>query len=259
MKAVGRLLWIAAGAAIAFGLWRDLTTPRAPTAPVADANVPPSADAAVDAGVAADVVAGTRTDAAVDAPSDAPEPEDALPLAPLYTVDEALDDALAGPLTFIGTGDWYGLFSIHACAYRNDRVIVVNEYCTGKEMPAFGLTVLSPTRGRTHVYAEAEAPISTVERSAYFSFRVETEPPAADPLSLAFTYAELRAWDERRALARKEVCFVGTDGKGCLADAAAPNVEAWSAAGAAFVAEPGARWRRIVEALRARAPRDRRR
>lgn len=250
---VGGLLWIAAGASVAFLMWRDLTTPPSVDAGTSkvEHSTPPPPPVAPPPDAALDSPAAVPADAAV--------PEDAPPLAPLYTIDEALDDALSGPLTFIGTGDWYGLFSIHACAYRNARVIVVNEYCTAKETPAFGLTVLSPTRGRTHVYAEAEAPISTVERRDYLAFRVETEAPAAEPISLAVTYAELRAWDERRALARSGACYVGTDGKGCLDAPAASNIESWTTAGEAFVAEPGDRWRRIVKALRARSARDRRR
>ena len=60
-------------------------------------------------------------DAAVPMVADAPT------AVPLYTITEALDDVAASPLEFIGTGAWFGNASIHACAYRNTRVIVVNE------------------------------------------------------------------------------------------------------------------------------------
>src|SRR3954465_11720024 len=59
----------------------------------------------------------------------------------IYALDEALNDALSGPLTHIGTGPWTGNARVHACAYRNERVIVVNVYCTLKEVKAFRVDV----------------------------------------------------------------------------------------------------------------------
>ena len=61
--------------------------------------------------------------------------------AVLYPLDEALQDALAGTWQHLGTGSWYGNSRVHACVYRNDRVFVVNVYCTLKEPNAFRLDV----------------------------------------------------------------------------------------------------------------------
>src|SRR5262245_14985255 len=55
----------------------------------------------------------------------------------LYAADEALRDVLSGELEYIGTGRWPGVERSSACAFRNQRVLVVNAYCTLKETPAF--------------------------------------------------------------------------------------------------------------------------
>src|SRR3954447_22582932 len=59
------------------------------------------------------------------------------PEAGLYSLNEALQDALSGPWTYVGTGPWTGNQRVKACAYRNERVLVVNVYCTIKEVKAF--------------------------------------------------------------------------------------------------------------------------
>src|SRR5690349_16928141 len=66
----------------------------------------------------------------------------------LYTAEEALRDVLSGELQFIGTGRWPGVERSRACAFRNERVVVVNAYCTLNEVQAFRIDVYSPERGR---------------------------------------------------------------------------------------------------------------
>ena len=44
----------------------------------------------------------------------------------IYGLNEALRDALSGPLVHVGTGPWTGNARVKACAYHNDRVLVVN-------------------------------------------------------------------------------------------------------------------------------------
>lgn len=201
----------------------------------------PHVPVVVDAGVD-----GTAVDVALDAP-----------LAPLYTVTEALEDVLASPLKFIGRGEWFGNASIHACAYRNARVIAVNVYCTAKETPALSLVVLSPTRGRVVIYAEADGAISTLSRADYFTFRVEVEPPLeADPFKPTFTYAELRAWDERRYEASEGACWYA-DAEGC-SGGLEPQLAAWSPSAKSLIAEPPATWYRLTKDLHAMAVRDHR-
>lgn len=243
---LGLLFWLAAAAAVGFLIWRDLTTPRSsPSSPAAGsgsavAPEPPPSRPVVDA--------ATPTDASTE-----PDPLDA-PATPLYTITEALDDVLSGPLVFVGTGEWFGNYSIHACVYRNARVFVVNVYCTAKETPAFSLVVLSPSRGRVVAYAEADVAISTLVREGYNTFRVEAQEAALDPLALSFTYAELRAWDERRYNTYAPACWVETSAT------CPPELEsllaAWAPAGDAFIAAPPPTWYRLVKDLHTRAVRD---
>lgn len=252
-------VWLTAGAIVVVLIYRDLANRKhapatgsngsndvSPT--TIDASVAPPADAiTVEPSVVVD--AGTPADAeqvAIDAP----------PPVSLYAVSEALDDVASGKLEFIGTGAWFGNFSIHACAYRNARVIVVNEYCTVKEQPALGLTVLSPTRGRMKIYAEGNAAISTLDRSGYFTFRVEVQPPLEDdPITLAITYDELNAWAERRYNSRAGECWYGDDA-GCSGSL---SPQPWDESTKEFLDEPPATWFALVKDLHARAIRDSRR
>jgi hypothetical protein len=179
----------------------------------------------------------------------------------LYSLDEALEDALSGPWTHIGTGPWPGNHRVHACAYRNERVIVVNVYCTIKEVKAFRVDVFSPTRGRVRIYAEAKAPISTLTRRDYFTFNAETEPAPGPrtrlpPVTLTMSFPELTSYDGRRYQSFLPSCYGGVEiGRrqgGCLRDLA-PRASEWSATNRAFLREPPEQWYRIVREMRALA------
>ena len=224
-------------ALLAVGCYRDASPPSPPTTPTTTASPPLE----------------------VAAP---PEP------GGIYALDEAVADALDGPWQHVGTGDWFGIFRIHACVYRNRRVFIVNIYCTKQEMTSFGLVVLSPARGRAYIYAEATAPISGLQRRDYFTFKGEAEPAHADerlpPLELGFSYRELRAWDERRYNHYLPACYGGVEmarragGRpqgGCLKELEA-SAPAWIARNRAFLDEPPAGWYRLIRELRARAPAD---
>ena len=69
----------------------------------------------------------------------------------LYDADEALRDVLSGELQHVGTGRWPGVERSRACAFRNERVLIVNVYCTLNETPALRLEVYSPERGRVRI------------------------------------------------------------------------------------------------------------
>ena len=201
---------------------------------------------------------------ATEPPATAPPqtPPAAAP-APMYTLEEALADVFAGPLTYVGTGDWTGIARIKSCVYRNDRVFVVNVYCTLKEMPAFGMAVLSPTRGRVYFYAEAKKPISALRRNDYFTFLGEAEPALVDAnvpaLDLAFTYDQLRAWDQKRYKRFAPACAVGTELKkaqaSCVGDLKS-QTDAWVGRNKPFVDAPPADWYKAVKEMRGRAQKD---
>lgn len=213
-----------------------------PVAPVAasDAAVTEMADGAimmVDAGRAV-----AMTDAAVEAPS-----------VTLYTVVDALADAKSSPLKRIGIGAWPGNFSIKGCIYRNDRVFVVDVYCTYKEQTAFSVVVISPDKGEVRLYAEANDPISTIDRSDYFSFYAESYPVLSTmpaPTLKDATFDDVTTWqqklyDSRILLPAMSAC--STQMRTCDQD------EDWQDAATEFVAEPTDDWKWVVDQLRNRA------
>jgi len=192
-----------------------------------------------------------------------PAPVEVRPPEPagIYALGEALQDALSGPLTYVGTGPWTGNARVKACAFRNERVLVVNVYCTIKEVKAFRVDVFSPARGRVRIYAEAKAPISTLTRRDYFTFTAESEPapgPRArlPPVTLTMSFDELLAYDGRRYKAFLPSCFGGVEiGRrqgGCLKGLSGHASE-WAEANRAFLREPPQDWYRVVNQLRALA------
>lgn len=181
----------------------------------------------------------------------------------VYNLDEALADAFSSPWTFVGTGEWFGMFKVNACVYRNDRVFIVNIYCTLKEKRAFGLVVLSPTRGRAHIYAEGERPISETRRPDWMTFKGEANIAVVDDrvpaLRLDFTYTQLREWDEKRYYRHSAGCFGGVEIKrpqgGCL-HGLDDHAAAWAARNKAFFDAPNDDWYRMVKEMRARVVKD---
>jgi hypothetical protein len=179
----------------------------------------------------------------------------------IYALDEALGDALSGPLTYIGTGPWTGNHRVLACAYRNERVIVVNVYCTVTEVKAFRVDVFSPARGRVRIYAEARAPISGLTRRDYFTFTAESEPAPGPrsgltPIPLTATFPQLVDYDRRRYQRFLPSCYGGVEINrrqgGCLRELSSHASE-WARANRAFLEAPPEDWYRLVRDLRALA------
>lgn len=169
----------------------------------------------------------------------------------LYSLDEAVADALASPLVFIGKGGWPGLFKVLSCAYRNDRVIVVDTYCTERERKSFEVRIFSPTRGLVSIYAEAKVPISTLARQDYLTFSSTTFPPAALPLPLSLSYEELVGYAEAHGRLRLRICSGGMQGArplGCEKQLAAYEPD-FVARNAPFLKEPPDRWYQLVRHL----------
>ncbi|HEY6878022.1 MAG TPA: hypothetical protein VI299_08375 [Polyangiales bacterium] len=177
----------------------------------------------------------------------------------LYSAQDALRDLLSSPLQHIGTGRWPGIRRMFACAYRNQRVLVVDAYCAPAEKQAFRVDVYSPSRGRVRLYAETRGTVSTRRREDYFTFMVESEPPltpASPPLTIPFP--ELSAYEQQRYDAFLPACFAGQElqrsREGCLGALSARS-RAWSEQHRAFVAHPSEDFYRAVRELRALAVR----
>ncbi|MFT3926650.1 MAG: hypothetical protein QM778_29165 [Myxococcales bacterium] len=185
------------------------------------------------------------------------------PVLELYTAEAALDDALSESLEYVGTGQWHGTERTPACVFRNARVFVVNVYCTPQDAQAVQFEVFSPLRGFARIYAESKGLVSGQARASYFTFMVENEPaPRAGsvlgPLRLAMSFAELRAYDERRYSAFLPACYVGTkfdQGQlGCLGALKARAPE-WAERNRAFVQSANGAWYSLVRTMRSLAVR----
>ena len=183
--------------------------------------------------------------------------------AGLYSAQEALRDVLSGPLEYIGTGRWPGVERSKACAYRNQRVLIVNAYCTLTETQAFRIEVYSPERGRVRIYAETRGVVSTHPRSDYFTFMVESGPPPSaaahlPSLSLSMPYDELRRYEQKRYEAYLPGCFGGQQNSrpigGCLG-VLAPRQSEWTEENRGFLEQANDDWYRVVRDLRALATR----
>lgn len=185
--------------------------------------------------------------------------------APLYTLDEVFTDVTSTPLTYVGTGEWFGLFHVYSCVYKNAKVFVVNIYCTKtREKTAFGMVVLSPTRGRGYLYAEAQGkPISPLRRADYITYRFEAETIPVDEklaaLSLGWSFAELRKWDETRYNRYPPGCFAGIEIKrpvnGCMQQLKEFE-QSWPDSHKAILADPPEVYYRLVTDFRTRAKRE---
>jgi hypothetical protein len=194
-------------------------------------------------------------------------PETRLPEPPLkqgmYSAQGALRDVLSGELEYIGTGTWPGVERLRACAFRNQRVLVVNAYCSLYEQPAFRLEVYSPEHGRVRIYAEARGAVSDKLRRDYFTFMVEGSPPpeaAAQlpALRLEMPYDELRRYEQQRYAAYLPSCYAGEQNErpvgGCLG-ALAPRHDEWTDTHRAFLDAASDDWYVVVRKLRTLASR----
>ena len=115
------------------------------------------------------------------------------PQSGLYSAQEALRDVLSGELEYIGTGRWPGVERSRACAFRNQRVVVVNAYCTLNEAQAFRIEVYSPTRGRVRS-CRIERRVAS-RRGDYSHLGREQLPPDRSehsPLTLAMPSEQMR-------------------------------------------------------------------
>lgn len=181
----------------------------------------------------------------------------------LYSAEEALHDTLSGELEYIGTGRWPGVERSRACAFRNQRVVIVNAYCTLYEPQAFRVDVYSPDRGRVRIYAETTGAVSRRERRDYFTFMVESSPAPDSKahipqLTLAMPYEALRGYEQRRYEAFLPSCYGGEQNErrvgGCLGSLG-PRAGEWNARNRAFLERPNDDWYRVIREMRTLAAR----
>jgi hypothetical protein len=183
------------------------------------------------------------------------------PVEGLYAVDEALRDALSSPWQHVGTGRWPGISRMYSCAFRNERVLIVNVYCGTTAVRAFRVDIYSPERGRVSIYAEASGPIVARTRHQYFTFMAESEPqpgPEAHMPALALTmsFAQLRAYDKQRYGAYLPACYGGQQHarlRGACLGALAARSSEWAQRNRPFLERASDDWYRVVREMRALA------
>lgn len=186
----------------------------------------------------------------------APQPE-----LGLYTTESALGDVLAGDWEYLGTGPWPGIERSHACAFRNERVLIVNAYCTLTERQAFRIDVYSPEQGRLRIYAESTGPLSQRTRKDYFIFTAESErvPEAPlGPVTLAMSFEELSRYERARYDAYLPACYSGERHDesvgGCLGELS-HLTDLWAERNHAFLEGASDDWYRVVADMRLEAER----
>jgi hypothetical protein len=185
------------------------------------------------------------------------------PVQGLYAADEALRDALSSPWQHVGTGRWRGISRMYSCAFRNERVLVVNVYCGTSDARAFRVDIYSPQRGRVSIYAEATGPVLPRLRPQYFTFMAESEPPPSPAahmpaLALTMSFAQLRAYDEQRYRAYLPACFGGQEharARGACVGALAVRGAEWISQNRGFLDRANGDWYRVVREMRVLATR----
>ncbi|HEX8700513.1 MAG TPA: hypothetical protein VF815_16810 [Myxococcaceae bacterium] len=179
---------------------------------------------------------------------------------PLYPLEEALADALSSPLEYVGTGIWPGQFRVPSCVYRNKQVIVVNSYCTIKELSATGIKVFHPEKGLVGFYAEAQDPISTIGREDYENWSFSSSEPVPG-LHLNMKFDEVVKYEERRVKFAKSLCSagigvsVGKKNGSCYLKTQAIE-QWWEGQYKPLLKQPPAGWHEIIKVLRKRAPKE---
>ena len=189
-----------------------------------------------------------------------PDPPSAVPL---YPPADALADAASGPLRYVGTTIWYGRYGIPSCIYRNEKVFVINSYCTLKEINPHGVIVIHPERGQVSFKARGVQgkPVSTLRRAQYAEWGFSSMDGKSG-LTLEASADELVAWEERRRrFYRNPGCGAGQAspsskmGGRCVDKT--PDFEAWwRGVYPPVLQAPPESWYALVKDLRQRARKD---
>jgi hypothetical protein len=171
----------------------------------------------------------------------------------LYLPEEALVDALSGPLEVVGVGGWPGSFRRLSCVYRNGRVFVVDERCSDPREPSsLVVHVLSPSRGRATVFGEAPGPIGSARRGDYKAFGAASAPPRDPPLplDLSMGYEDVIAYETEPRGRVRGFCSAGTQRPEGSCQKGLPMTAAeYAARVGPFVSDPPAGWYELVRAL----------
>jgi hypothetical protein len=189
--------------------------------------------------------------------------EDPPSSTPLYPPAEALADAVSGPLQHVGTAIWYGRYAIPSCIYRNEKVFVINAYCTLKEINPAKVIVIHPERGVVDLKARGvqDKPVSTLKRAQYSEWGI-TSTDGQRGLTLGASADALVAWEERRhRYYRTPGCGAGQAGASgkmrAKCSEKTPVFDAWwKGVSAPLLEAPPESWYALLKDLRQRARKD---
>ena len=177
----------------------------------------------------------------------------------LYPPDEALADALSSPLRHLGTGVWPGRYKIPSCAYRNEKVIVLDSYCTLREMNPTTVWIFHPERGTAVFSASGDrgALVSKIKRESYEQWGFSTLEPYPG-LNLAMSFRELTDWEKRRGVFSRGSCgasLTTSAPKRASCGLKTPDIEEWWQGYYRPLLEVApADWYELVKRVRALAP-----
>ena len=204
------------------------------------------------------VVESTRAGGDAEGPAPLPATRE----APVYTVTEALDDVLSGPLEFVGHFASPGLFQVLACAYRNDKVLVIDERCLPDARGRMTLHIYAPDVGRLVLWGRTAdgAPLQSMSPSSYESFGVASYPPApvgVEPaIRIGMSAVEMREHQEamrtlgserrRQGIPQEPACWHSSDQ---APQCDRPNGSDFAASAASFVASPPSAWAQLLETM----------
>jgi hypothetical protein len=178
----------------------------------------------------------------------------------LYPPDEALADALASPLKHLGTGVWPGRYKIPSCVYRNEKVLVLDSFCTIREMNPTTVWIFHPERGIAIFSATGDrgALVSQVKRNQYEQWTFASLDPYPG-MDLTFGFEELTDWEKRRSVFSRGSCsaaLVTTSPTRATCSFKTPEIEEWwQGYYRPMLDEAPTGWYELIKRLRKLAPR----
>jgi hypothetical protein len=167
--------------------------------------------------------------------------------AKLYPLGEAIADATSGPLEFIGMGPWPGTFRRFSCAYRNERVIVVEHHCMPNTRTDIRVQILSPKGGSVAVTAQAKKGVITGQERAAYRDMFGGSSGGGHAINLKMSYEKIVATTQDKSTRDTGVCTYRLDSGAKCYQTFEDKLSEFTADADAFFKEPGAGWYKLVE------------
>jgi hypothetical protein len=170
-----------------------------------------------------------------------------------YTPQQALADVLSSPLEFVGKGLLYGYQSIESCLFRNDKVLVLDGYCTKTEVGAADLIVYSmELKQALQIHAESNGnftPISQTNPAKYppnywYADLRETGPD----IHLEISFSAFADLYQNMAQNQAPDCLVSAQFSTCAGNPS--YTQDWLSEAESFRKSPGKSWHQVLLLLK---------